>query len=268
MTTEFLNVFWPALAFSIVLMFVIWVIALRTNNLGIVDIAWSFAFAPVAIFFAAITHVEPMRRWLIAGMAAAWSLRLGTHVAVRVIGHHPKEDGRYEQLRAKWGKNLKTSALIFFQFQAVSIAVLSIPFLLPCFNSRTEISVVEWAGFALWLIAVSGESLADYQLKQFKANPAGKGKVCRQGLWNCSRHPNYFFEWLIWMSFFVFALGSPWGWITVYCPALMLYFLLRVTGIPMTEKLAVETKGEEYRDYQRTTSAFVPWFPKKLSSQK
>ena len=58
----------------------------------------------------------------------------------------------------------------------------------------------------------------------------------------------------------LFALGSPWGWVTIYCPALMLFFLLKVTGIPMTEELAVKTKGEAFREYQRTTSAFVPWF--------
>ena len=122
---------------------------------------------------------------------------------------------------------------------------------------------VEWVGIALWLFAVAGESLADYQLKQFKADSANHGQVCQIGLWHYSRHPNYFFEWLIWLSFFSFALGSPWGILTVYCPALMLYFLLRVTGIPMTEDLAVKTKGEEYRQYQRTTSKFVAWLRRK-----
>ena len=112
----------------------------------------------------------------------------------------------------------------------------------------------------IWLIAVGGESVADWQLKQFRGNPANKGKICQQGLWCYSRHPNYFFEWLVWVSFFVFALGAPWGWTSVFCPALMLFFLLRVTGIPMTEELSVRSKGEAYRQYQRTTSPFVPWF--------
>jgi steroid 5-alpha reductase family enzyme len=121
---------------------------------------------------------------------------------------------------------------------------------------------LEIAGAAIWLLALAGESLADYQLKQFKAGRAGTGRVCQVGLWRYSRHPNYFFEWLIWVAFFVFALGSPWGWLTIYCPALMLFFLIKVTGIPMTEELAVKTKGEEYIQYQRTTSGFVPWFRK------
>jgi steroid 5-alpha reductase family enzyme len=85
-------------------------------------------------------------------------------------------------------------------------------------------------------------------------------------LWRYSRHPNYFFESLIWWAFFLAALGSPHGWITIVCPLLMLYFLFKVTGIPLTEEYAVKSKGDAYREYQRTTSAFIPWFPKKASN--
>ena len=81
-----------------------------------------------------------------------------------------------------------------------------------------------------------------------------------RGLWNYSRHPNYFFEWLIWVAWAVFALGSPFGWIAIGCPLLMLYFLFRLTGIPATEAQALRSKGEAYREYQRSTSAFIPWF--------
>jgi steroid 5-alpha reductase family enzyme len=100
-------------------------------------------------------------------------------------------------------------------------------------------------------------------LNAFKNDPTNKGKVCRVGLWNYSRHPNYFFEWLIWMAYLIFALASDGGWIAVFAPAIMLYLLLRVTGIPLTEENAIKSKGDLYREYQRTTSAFVPWFRKK-----
>ena len=66
----------------------------------------------------------------------------------------------------------------------------------------------------------------------------------------------------MWVAYFVFALASPWGWATVFCPALMLYFLFRVTGIPATEEQALKSRGDDYREYQRTTSAFFPWFPR------
>jgi steroid 5-alpha reductase family enzyme len=263
MLNEFLNSLWPAAVFAVVLMLVIWWLALRINNLGIVDIAWSYAFAPVAIFFAATTHGDPTRRWLIAGMATLWSLRLGTHLHFRVMGHHPHEDVRYAKMREKWGKNLKSQVLIFFELQAVLIVLLSLPFLIACLNSQPRISILEWIGVAVWAMAILGEAIADWQLKQFRFRPENKGKICQLGLWNYSRHPNYFFEWLVWVGFFLFAWDSPGGCFTVFCPVLMLFFLLRVTGIPLTEELSVKSKGDAYRKYQRTTSAFVPWFKKK-----
>jgi steroid 5-alpha reductase family enzyme len=42
---------------------------------------------------------------------------------------------------------------------------------------------------------------------------------------------------------------------------MMLYILFEVTGIPLTEKHSLETRGDAYRAYQRRTSRFVPWFP-------
>jgi steroid 5-alpha reductase family enzyme len=109
------------------------------------------------------------------------------------------------------------------------------------------------------LVAVAGEAIADAQLASFKRNPGDEGRVCDTGLWRYSRHPNYFFEWLVWVAYFVFALASPWGWIAAIGPASILFLLLRITGIPLTEQQAVRSKGDAYRRYQQTTSAFVPW---------
>jgi steroid 5-alpha reductase family enzyme len=152
--------------------------------------------------------------------------------------------------------------LLFFQFQALLCVLLSAPFLLAAIERRPLLSAIEYAGTALWLVAWVGEMVADAQLANFKRNPANRGITCRVGLWRYSRHPNYFFEWLIWVAFAAFAMGSPYGYVTVFAPLLMLLFLFRVTGIPATEAQALRTKGEDYREYQRTTSAFVPWFPR------
>jgi steroid 5-alpha reductase family enzyme len=262
MLHEFLILILLAWAFAFALMTIVWLISVRIKNAGIVDIAWSFGFAPVALLYAIFADGFAARRWLILAMVAIWSLRLGGYLYFRVMGHHPKEDQRYAQLRTEWGANVNGKMFGFFQLQAALLVLLSVPFLIACLNPQPEINWLEYLGAAVWLIAVIGESVSDHQLKQFKKNPANKGEVCQAGLWHFSRHPNYFFEWLIWVAFWIFALGSPLGCTAIYCPALMLYFLVRVTGIPMTEDLALKTKGEKYRAYQRTTSRFVPWFPK------
>jgi steroid 5-alpha reductase family enzyme len=108
--------------------------------------------------------------------------------------------------------------------------------------------------------------LADAQLNAFKRRPDKSSPVCDVGLWRYSRHPNYFFEWLIWVAYFLFAAASPWGWLGILSPVAILFLLLKVTGIPMTEEQAVRSKGDAYRRYQKTTSAFVPWFRKTISS--
>ena len=243
----------------------LYLVARRIDNYGIVDIAWSYAFAALAIFYALLAPGWPVRKALIAAMAVLWSLRLGTHLYRRVMGHHPVEDGRYVQLRKDWAASFAAKMFGFFQLQAGSVVLLGVAFFIACLNPAPPLHPLEIAGAALWLLALTGESLADRQLATFKRDPARKGRVCDAGLWRYSRHPNYFFEWLIWVAFFVFALASPRGWVAVIGPASILYLLLRVTGIPLTEEQSLRSKGEAYRRYQRTTSAFVPWFPKKLS---
>jgi steroid 5-alpha reductase family enzyme len=241
-----------------------YLLARHINNYGIVDIVWSYAFAGLAVFYALLAPGWPVRKVLIATMAVIWSLRLGTHLHRRVMGHHPVEDGRYVQLRRNWAANFGPKMFGFFQLQAGSVVLLGMAFFIACLNPAPQLHPLEMASAGLWLLALSGESLADAQLAAFKRDPASKGKVCAAGLWRYSRHPNYFFEWLIWVAYFVFALGSPHGWVALLGPAVILYLLLRVTGIPLTEEQSLRSKGDAYRRYQQTTSAFVPWFPKKL----
>lgn len=239
-----------------------WLLSLRLNNFSFVDVTWSYALAVIAPVYAWLGGGFTSRKLLALTMALLWSLRLGTYLFFRVQKHHPHEDVRYEVLREKWKGSLARSFFFFFQAQAVLIVLLSVPVLLACVNPVAELGIIEWIGFVVWLIGLSGEALSDAQMKRFKADPASKGKVCQIGLWRYSRHPNYFFESVVWWGFWLFACGSPWGWATIYAPVMILYFLLRVTGIPLTEECAVQSKGDAYREYQRTTSAFVPWFPK------
>lgn len=250
------------LAFSSILMVAVWSIAVRIRNAGIVDIAWALGFAPLAVLYRIFGDGEPVRQNLITFMVAIWSVRLGSHLWKRVMGHHPLEDGRYQELRKGVVGHENFFFFWFFQAQALLLVLLSIPVLLANFDSRVGLCFSDMLGFLIWSVAITGESMADRQLALFKLDPANTGNVCNAGLWRYSRHPNYFFEWLIWLAFFFFAAPAPWGWITIFCPALMLFFLLRVTGIPYTEEQSLRSRGDAYRAYQRTTSPFVPWFPK------
>jgi steroid 5-alpha reductase family enzyme len=260
-----LPLFLIGLGLSSLMMLVVWMIAVRIGNAGIVDIAWALGFAPLALLYRFFGDGEPVRQNLITLMTVVWSVRLGHHLWKRVMGHHPEEDGRYRELRRGAAGRENFFFFWFFQAQALLLSLLSIPVLLANFDPRVGLSFSDFLGVAVWIVAIAGESLADHQLASFKRDPGNLGKVCMTGLWRTSRHPNYFFEWLIWVAFFLFAAPAPWGWITIFAPALMLFFLLRVTGIPYTEQQSLRSRGEAYREYQRTTSPFVPWFPKKTS---
>jgi steroid 5-alpha reductase family enzyme len=248
---------------SMALMAVVWFICKKLNNAGFVDVAWSYGFALVAVLYAVAGEGNPLRTGLITGMAVSWSLRLGTHLLIRVAGHHPVEDARYAALREAFPKRVWLMFFGFFLLQGLLIGILSAPFAVASANPAPGLGVFEIFGVLLWLAALGGEALADGQLKRFRADPENKGRVCNTGLWKYSRHPNYFFEWVIWIAFFVFACGSPGGWMTVFCPLVMLHFLLNVTGVPPAEEQSLKSRGDAYREYQRTTSVFLPLPPKK-----
>jgi steroid 5-alpha reductase family enzyme len=241
----------------------VFVLALRIRNFSVVDVAWSAVFTPLAVLYAALAAGDGVRRALIAGLVTLWSLRLAWHLFARIAALHPEEEGRYVQLRKEWAGNLGTRFFWFFQAQGLLATLLSAPFLLACVDPRPGLGPFELAAAALFLIAVCGETIADRQLATWKKAPEHRGRTCREGLWRYSRHPNYFFEWLVWVAYALFAWPSPWGWMAIGCPLLMLFFLFRVTGIPMTEEQALRSRGDDYRDYQRTTSAFFPWLPKR-----
>lgn len=245
-----------------VVMIVVWLWAKKITNAGIVDIFWAYNFPVIALVYYFLGSGDSTRKLLVLIMVCVWGIRLGSYLFVRVLGHINEEDGRYKQLRIDWAPNPDTKFFVFFQAQAFSNVFLSIPFLFAVVNPAPELTLLEKISAGLWLVAISGEAIADRQLQVFKKNPANKGKVCDVGLWRYSRHPNYFFEWMIWVSYFLFACSSPYGWISVICPITIIFLLFKVTGIPLTEEQAIRSKGEAYKEYQRTTSVFVPWFKK------
>ncbi len=170
------------------------------------------------------------------------------------------EDGRYQPLRRHWNGH-QGKIFGFFQFQALLIVLFALPFVAVAVNPQPRGWGWLIAAVAMWLLSVSGESIADRQLARFRANPANKGKTCRDGLWRYSRHPNYFFEWLHWFTYVLLAVQSPLWWLAWSGPLVMYVFLRWVSGIPFTEAQALRSRGEDYREYQRTTPMLFPWFP-------
>jgi len=242
-----------------VVMTISWLVSKSLKNAGLVDFVWSYSFGFLALFSAVAGGGLFARRILLLSVVLPWSVRLGTHLLGRFCREFPREDKRYAAWREKWRDQADQNMFWAFQCQGLIIAVLSLPFSLICAD-QSAIRTSDILGCAICIVGFIGESIADAQLKAFKADETNQGKVCSQGLWYLSRHPNYFFEWIIWVGLFVFASTCPFGIYTIYCPILMLVLLTTVSGVKLTEEHALNDRGSAYRNYQETTSAFFPWF--------
>jgi steroid 5-alpha reductase family enzyme len=243
-------------------MAVLWVLHLWMRNASLADVGWCMGLIAVVLWYTTQAAGEMERKVLVAGLVGIYAGRLGVHVLLdRVIGK--AEDGRYRRLREQWGASAGWFLFGYFQLQALAVAGFSLPFLVVIQNPRPPFALTELLGGLIWLVAVTGEAVADWQLARFRAKAWNVDRVCRDGLWLYSRHPNYFFEWLHWWAYVVMAIGAP-GWpLTLIGPVVMGWALLKITGIPPAEAQALARRGEDYRRYQRTTSRFIPWPPKR-----
>jgi steroid 5-alpha reductase family enzyme len=254
-----------------ILMAIAWAVQQRTGNSGWVDTIWTFAVGLVGVG-SALWPVEGAapnpRQWLVAGLVAVWSLRLGAHIAVRSRGI--SDDPRYAAFASEWGADSPRRMFVFLQNQGVGSIPLAFAIFVAARFPDPALRLQDFFGVLILLAGIVGEALADRQLKNFRSNPAHAGRVCDAGLWRWSRHPNYFFEWFGWLAYPVMALstGYPWGLATLLAPAFMYWILVHVTGIPPLEAQMLRSRGERYRDYQARTSAFFPLPPRKHDPEK
>lgn len=236
----------------------------RTGNSGWIDVTWSFGLGAVAAAGALLPFAEaPMaRRLLVAALAAAWALRLGLHIASRTRGI--TDDPRYAAMRKSYGDKVAAGMFRLLQIQAVAAIPLGLAIVLAA-HRPGPLDVIDLLGVAVFAAGIVGGGLADRQLRDFAADPANRGRICDVGLWRYSRHPNYFFECVLWASFAVIAFqpgAYPSGLVALLAPLTMTVLLTRISGIPPLEDHMVGKYGEAYRAYQARTSAFVPLPPR------
>lgn len=234
----------------------------RTGNSGWIDVVWTAGLGLTGIAGALLPFgTGPMsRRLLVAGLALAWALRLGLHIAQRTSGI--AEDPRYARLKRDWGSDASRQLARLLQMQALASIPLGLGLILAAHNPTPSLGWGDIAGIAIFVTGLVGGALADSQLRAFARS--GRGGVCDRGLWRWSRHPNYFFECVLWCAYPVLALavGYPWGWLAVLAPACITALLTRISGIPPLEEHMLAKHGDAYRAYQSRTSALIPLPPK------
>ena len=260
---ELLLEFLHLLTFTIIFFIFIWWAALQINNWSIVDIFWSYGFSIICVKYL-FSYYERIvgPSFILIILTILWSVRLGTHLAKRIFGNIEHEDGRYVKLRKAWSRDLNWKMFQFYMLQALILAILLTPIASSILHEQKSLSLIHYIGLALTVVAFIGEFISDQQLRNFK-KVAPRNDVCRVGLWAWTRHPNYFFEWLIWVGFALLSYNTDYFAIPgILCAGLMFYLLTKVSGIPMTEEHLLLSKGEAYKKYQMEVSSFWPRKPK------
>ncbi len=238
----------------------VWCVSVFRKDAGVADIAWGFGFVLAAIVYALPHRPLTSRGMLVLGLICLWGIRLGAHLIWRNWGRG--EDPRYAAMRTTWGARFWwVSLFTVFWLQALLLWVISAPLQHSIAADTAPLGAIAAVGVFLWGVGMYFETVADWQLLRFKSDPKNKGKVLESGLWRYSRHPNYFGEFLLWWGFFVIAAETVSGLWTVVSPLLISFLLLRVSGVPMLDKLMRNSKPD-YRHYVERTSPFFPWFPK------
>ena len=241
--------------------FLIWWIAYQIQKTSVIDIFWSLFVLFSAIFYFYLFSPGTSISWVYLILVSLWSLRLAGYIYFRSL--EKGEDERYKTLREGWGNSERRKMLLFYFKQGLAAWFFGLPFFIMFANPIDTFGVWQFLGIILWIIAFYGETTSDLKLMAFKSHAWSKSRVCRAGMWKYSRHPNYFFEWLNWVAFAWLVFPHFAGFWAIACPVLMYYFLNHISGIPLSEDRALESRSREYIEYQRITPPFFPGTPKK-----
>lgn len=242
-------------------MSVMWGLYRLLKNPSVIDVSWSLGLMISGFIYLSMTALS-LRIMVIGFLLMVWALRLAGYLwYTRIkLGH---VDKRYTELSNDWKISPSVGFFINFQFQGLLILVISSVFFLTSQSDLTTITSIDLIGFFIVALGIIGETVADLQLQHFKSQ--FKGQVCNIGLWQYSRHPNYFFDWLSWVGFAVFGIQSSMGIFAIISPLVLYIIFTQITG-PLTERGSIQSRGKRYADYQQQTSFFFPWFKKKIDS--
>lgn len=237
-------------------------VALKVGKHAVVDTAWGIGIAVAALvsLLSSAGHGQSARRFTLLAAAVIWGLRLAVYIGRRNRGK--PEDPRYRDLlsHAKGGQNAYAFRVIYL-LQAVILWLACIPIQAGMLE-RAPAGALTIIGAVIWLGGFVFESVGDWQLARFKADPAHKGMIMDSGLWRYTRHPNYFGDFCMWWGLFLISLGSWVELLFVFAPLLMTYILTRGTGQRMTDRRMTASRPQ-YADYVARTSGFFPLPPRR-----
>lgn len=249
------------LAAIVALFTALWLASLALRNSSIVDMWWGPGILVIGLTYFLTTDGSPNRERLTLVLVAIWAIRLAAHIGARNIGHG--EDFRYAKWRNERGHSWWWfSYFKVFLLQAVIAWIVALPLYYAIASpAPLQFTWLDTLGAALFAVGFLFEAIGDEQLRRFKADPANRGRVMQTGLWRYTRHPNYFGEAVLWWGLGLLGAATPGGYLGLIGPALITFFLIRVSGVALLEQTLMRTKPG-YAEYVARTSSFFPMVPR------
>lgn len=234
-------------------------ISLLKKRNDVADVAWGLGFVLLAWTSFFLSGGSGVRGVLVGTLVSIWGLRLAWHIHSRHRGK--PEDFRYMGWRREWGNWFYVRSYVqVYLLQGALLFLIASPVLMINKSGGEAFGFLNGVGVCVWSFGFIFESVADVQLARFANNPLNRGKILQSGLWEYSRHPNYFGEVVQWWGIWMLALGVPRAWLGVIGPLTITIVILRVSGVPMLEKKMAE--NPEFKAYRRRTRMFFPWVQK------
>lgn len=252
----------------------VYLLSLYLEDNSIVDIAWGLGFILVGLYNILFFGDMSVSQLILLGMLLAWGIRLSYHILSRKL-KNPGEDFRYANWRKEWAQWVYLRSYFqIYMLQGVFMLLISITPILFLSAYGVRYFHLSLIGVGIWFLGYVIETLGDLQLRKFISKPENKGKLMTSGLWKYTRHPNYFGEALMWWGIAVFvainfyngatlSVAIQYGLPIIFISPVVITILLRfVSGVPMLEK---KYEGrDDWEVYKKRTSAFIPFFPKKI----
>ncbi|HAS80858.1 MAG: hypothetical protein UR25_C0004G0047 [Candidatus Nomurabacteria bacterium GW2011_GWE1_32_28] len=234
----------------------IWfIISIFRKRNDVADVAWGFGFILLSWASYLISINFNLKGLLVGFLVSIWGLRLAWHIYFRNKGK--TEDYRYIVWRKEWGKwfYLRSYFQVYI-LQGIFLFLIVLPVLIINKSAGQGIGIIEIVGVLVWIVGFFFETVGDAQLSRFIKNPENKGKIMQSGLWQYTRHPNYFGEVTGWWGIWLIAFSVPFGWLSVIGPLTITILILKVSGISLLEKKMEE--NPDFIEYKKRTSIFIP----------
>lgn len=248
-----------------------WVASLVTGDTSQVDRLWSIVPVIYVWVFYFSAHQSRSRLLITALLITAWGIRLTFNFA-RKGGYSGVEDYRWAILRARMTKWQFQLFNLFFivLYQNFILVIITLPAFMVYDNQGVKISLVDGFLAPLFVLLLIGEFIADQQQWDFhqekksveRSGKLPKVRFLQTGLFRYSRHPNYFFELAQWWVVYIIGAHAASQLLSWPIVGAVLLTLLFIGSTRFTEQISLG-KYPEYAEYQRKTSAVIPWFQKR-----